>query len=106
MVSGKKFLLNVVIVGVLLVASAGSYAQDSSKKKTIEITSTFKPVLREAVKINFNAAPPAVDSARNSLRYNIPSQNLSFVYQPAPLNPMALQVDSIVSWQSSNYIKV
>ena len=106
MVSDKKYILKIVIAGFILVAANNSYAQDSTKKKTIEITSTFKPVLREAVKINFNAAPPAVDSARTSLRYNIPSQNLSFAYQPAPLNPMALQVDSIISWQSSNYIKV
>ena len=36
------------------------HAQDTTKRKTINITSTFKPVLRDAVKINFNAAPPTV----------------------------------------------
>ena len=81
-------------------------AQDTSKRKTIDITSTFKPVLREASKINFNAAPPPVDSSRPRLNYNIPVQNLFFTYQPAELKPVALEVDSMTAWQSSNYIKV
>ena len=82
-----------------------SFAQDSTKRKTIEITSTFKPVLREAVKINFNAAPPSVDSSRASLNYNIPVQNLYFSYQPGALKPVALEVDSASAWKYSNYIK-
>lgn len=84
----------------------GVFAQDSSKTKKIDITSTFKPVLREAVKINFTAAPPPVDSSKPKLTYNIPQQNLSLNYQPVPLSPVALQIDTINAWQSSNYIKV
>ena len=83
-----------------------AFSQDTSKAKKIDITSTFKPVLREAVKINFSAAPPPVDSSRPKLVYNIPQQNLSFNYQPVPLNPVALQIDTVNAWQSSNYIKV
>jgi hypothetical protein len=82
------------------------FSQDSSKTRKIDITSTFKPVLREAAKINFTAAPPPVDSARPRLTYSIPQQNLVFNYQPVPLNPVALQIDTINAWQSSNYIKV
>lgn len=100
-------VLKGILTAILLVSlTYSSFAQDSTKKKTIEITSSFKPVLREAVKINFNAAPPAVDSSRTSLKYNIPAQNLAFTYQPVPINPVALQVDSLSSWQNSNYIKV
>ena len=40
--------------------SAG--AQDSARKKEVNITSTFKPTLKEAAKINFNATPPAADT--------------------------------------------
>jgi tetratricopeptide (TPR) repeat protein len=83
-----------------------SMAQDTSKRKTIEITSTFKPVLREAAKINFNAAPPSVDSSRPLLNYSIPVQNLFFTYQPASINPVALPMDSLSAWQYSNYVKV
>lgn len=93
---------------VVLLAFLGreAQAQDTTKKKSIDITSTFKPVLREASKINFNAAPPVVDSSRPKLNYTIPSQNLFFSYQPAELKPVALSIDSLVSWDYSNFIKV
>ena len=90
-----------------LCAASLAFSQDSSSgRKTINITSTFKPVLREAVKINFNAAPPAVDTSRPRLTYVIPDQNLLLGYQPVPLNPVALNIDSVNAWQYSNYIKV
>jgi hypothetical protein len=81
------------------------FAQDP-KKKTIDITSTFKPVLREAAKINFNATTPLSDTTKPRLTYNIPVQNLLFAYQPAELKPVALLVDSLTAWEYSNYIKV
>ena len=81
-------------------------AQDTSKRKSIDITSTFKPVLREASKINFNAAPPVADTSKPRLNYNIPAQNLFFSYQPAELKPVALQMDSLTAWQYSNFIKL
>lgn len=83
-----------------------SQAQDTTKKKTIDITSTFKPVLREPVKIIFNAAAPVLDSTKTRLNYDIPQQNLMLGYQPAALKPVALQIDSMTAWQYSNYIKV
>lgn len=83
-----------------------SEAQDTTKRKTIDITSTFKPVLREAAKINFNAVPPVADTARPRLSYNIPSQYLFLSYQPAALRPVALKADTALSWQNDNYIKV
>ena len=89
----------------LLMASTVVMAQDTTKKKTIDITSTFKPVLREAAKINFNPAPPTADTSRPRLQYNIPSENLFFTYTPAELKPVALEPDSVIAWQYSNYIK-
>jgi hypothetical protein len=86
-------------------ALAAAQAQEPNKSKTIDITSTFKPVLREASKINFNATEPATDTAKPRLNYNIPAQNLFFTYQPTGLNPVALKVDSLTSWQYSNYLK-
>ena len=70
-------------------------AQDTTKRKTIDITSSFKPVLREAVKINFNAAPPALDTSRPKLSYTIPAQYLFLSYQPGEMKPVALQRDSV-----------
>lgn len=96
-----------VLLTVATFALAAAYAQDTTgKKRTIDITSSFKPVLREAVKINFNAAPPAVDSSRPKLTYSIPQQNLMLGYQPVSLKPVALGIDSLSAWQYSNYIKV
>ena len=102
----KQFLK--VIVSGTVILSYGSFVlgQDTTKKRTIDITSTFKPVLREAAKINFNAAAPVADTSRPRLTYNIPSHNLFFTYQPAALKPVALQADSLTAWQYSNYIKV
>lgn len=91
-------------VSFLLCIAVHAQPQDP-KKKTIDITSTFKPVLREASKINFDAAPPTADTAKPRLNYNIPVQNLLFAYQPADLKPVALQVDSLTAWEYSNYIK-
>lgn len=103
----SKQIVKSVFTGVVIVSlTSVVVAQDTTKKRTIDITSTFKPVLREAAKINFNAAPPVADTSRPRLNYNIPSHNLFFTYQPADLKPIALQVDSMTAWQSSNYIKV
>src|SRR5690348_10929290 len=98
-----QFRTIVFLTGILGVATA--QAQETNKGKTIDVTSQFKPVLREASKINFNATEPAVDTTKPRLIYNIPAQNLFFSYQPAGVNPVALKVDSINSWQYSNYIK-
>lgn len=85
---------------------SGVQAQDTTKRRSIEITSTFKPVLRDAVKINFNALPPTVDTLRTKLSYDIPAQYLFLPYQPAALQPVALRTDSAYGWKNDNYIKL
>lgn len=96
------------ILVVLCTCFAGELlrAQDTTKRKTIDITSSFKPVLRDAVKINFNAAPPALDTSRPRLSYTIPAQFLFLNYLPAEMKPVALQRDSINPWVNYNYIKI
>jgi hypothetical protein len=69
-------------------------AQDESKRKTIDITSSFKPVLRPQNKIGFTASAAITDSARPVLNYQIPSQNLALNFSPAALRPMEYQQDS------------
>ena len=56
-------------------------AQDTTRKRTVQVTSQFKPVLKDAAKINLNASPPTADTSRPRLQYQIPNQNLQFVYQ-------------------------
>ena len=103
MIRTKHILL--FIVPCMMCFASVVRAQDTSKKRTIDITSTFKPVLKETAKINFSASAPVADTSHAKLNYNIPVQNLIFSYQPAELNPVALQIDSINAWDYSNYIK-
>jgi hypothetical protein len=83
------------------------HAQDTTKtgKRTVEVTSTFKPFLREAAKINLNATPPASDTSKPRLQYDIPNQNLLFPYQPGSLKPLALTIDTGGRWDNSSYVK-
>jgi len=92
---------------VLAIFSFGiSYAQrDTSKPKAIDITSSFKPFLREAAKINFNATPPSADTTKPKLSYEIPNPNLSLAYQPGTLKPLALQIDTVSKFDNTSYIK-
>lgn len=81
-------------------------ALDTTKPQDVTVTSSYKPVLREAAKINFTAANAPADTARPRLYYNIPAQNLFFTYDPSPLKPLALQIDSALAWQNHNYLKL
>jgi len=91
-------------------AAAGAHAQkkvalDSTKPTTVVVTSSFKPSLRPAAKINFSAASSVADTNKPNLFYTIPSQNLFFLYQPTPLQPLALSPDTAFDWKNSNYVK-
>jgi hypothetical protein len=99
----KPLYVSVAILACL--AGITATAQDSSKK-TIEITSSFKPVLRNAAKINFNATPPSQDTTRPKLAYSIPAQNVIPGLAPVSLKPLALAPDSNVGWRNSNYVKL
>ena len=76
-----------------------------STAKEVVITSSFKPSLRNASKINFTAATPILDTTKPQLTYNIPSQNLFFSYQPVPIKPLALTADSGFVWEQNAYVK-
>ena len=91
----KQPLYKVIILGISLLTGFISYAQsDTTKGKSVDIRSSFKPVLREAAKINFNASPPTADTSKPRLQYDIPNQNLALGFQPGSLKPLALQIDS------------
>jgi hypothetical protein len=84
-----------------------TFAQrDTAKKQTIDITSSYKPVLRNAVKINFSASHLNADTTKPKMNYTVPSQNLFYSYQPISLRPLALQQDTNLYLGIRNYIKV
>lgn len=92
---------------IALMAATTTQAQkDTTGKGAIEITSSFKPVLKESAKINFSAAPPPADTTRPVLKYTIPNQNLLFALQPGSLKPLALGVDTNGAFNNSSYVKV
>ncbi len=95
------------LIIIFTITGLFSFAQrDSVKRQTIDITSSYKPVLRNAVKINLSASPLTADTSRPRLKYSIPSQNLFFSYQPITLKPLALLQDSALALGLRNYIKV
>ncbi len=101
--ANKIFLSTVIFCFVCM----GAFAQrDSSKRQTIEITSSYKPVLRNPVKINLYASPITGDSTRRRLAYNIPPQNLFFIYQPVALKPLALAADTSLQLGGRNQLKL
>jgi hypothetical protein len=107
MMKEKIFMKHLVITGIGLLIFGPSFAQqDELKKKgSVEITSAFKPILKQTAKINFNASPAVNDTTKPRLKYDIPNQNLEFAYQPGSLKPLALDVDSGGAWDLNNYIK-
>jgi hypothetical protein len=101
----KQPLYKMFFLGFGIFVFGISYSQDTTKKKSVDITSSFKPVLKEAAKINFNATPPLADTSKPKLKYDIPNQNLLLAYQPGSLKPLALDIDSGGRFDNSSYVK-
>jgi len=104
----KKSILRLVVITIMLcfLLNVANAQNDSSKRQTIEITSSYKPVLRNTVKINLYASPITADTTRPRLAYNIPAQNLFFSYQPISLKPLALDADTTLQLGDRNQLKV
>ena len=100
-ISGKYILM-----AALLLLNTAVFAQrDTTKKPAIDITSSYKPVLRNAVKINFSGSQLNADTSRPKLLYNIPSQNLFYAYRPISLKPLALTQDTNLYLGGRRYLK-
>ena len=96
----------IIVLGFGIFSFGISFSQDTTKKKgTVDITSAFKPVLKESAKINFNASPAVNDTTKPRLNYDIPNQNLLLGYAPGSLRPLALDIDSGGFWDLNSYIK-
>jgi hypothetical protein len=92
------------MISVLAISTVAE-AQDTSRRQTIEITSSFKPVMRPVSKIGFATSPPPADTTRPRLKYEIPVQNLVPGLAPFALRPVNREVDSAGAWQNSSYVK-
>src|SRR5690606_34435842 len=95
----------VVIFALLLISGQANAQRDTGRTQSIDITSSYKPVLRNAVKINFSGSQLQADTTRPRLTYQVPSQNLFYAYQPIPLRPLALEQDTTLYLGDRRYIK-
>ncbi len=91
---------------LLTINGTVSAQRDTTKKQSIDITSSYKPVLRNAVKINFSATNLPADTSKTVNQYSIPAQNLFYTYQPVSLKPLALTMDTALELGVRNFIKV
>lgn len=97
--------LSIYITALFLIGIACVSAQDTTRRKTIEITSSFKPSLKASSKIDFNPTAVTQDTVRPRLLYTVPVQNLSFNIGPATLRPAAFQPDTSNQYKNNGYIK-
>ncbi|MEO6488667.1 MAG: hypothetical protein ABIO04_01910 [Ferruginibacter sp.] len=93
------------IIAIVCLCSLTVRAQRDTTKQSINITSSFKPVLRNAVKINFSGSQLMADTSTTVKPYIIPAQNLFYAYQPITLKPLALQQDTNLYLGNRNYLK-
>ena len=95
-----------LLIASCLLSVTVNAQRDTTKKTTIDITSSYKPVLRPPVKIDLAPSQMNADSTRPSLKYTIPAQNLFYSYQAIPIKPVALAMDSNLYLGLRNYLKV
>ncbi len=106
--NGRSSKMSIAFLGIaafLLPMSVLAQKDTLKKTSTIDINSAYKPVLRNAVKINLSATHMNADTTLPNLTYNIPAQNLFYAYQPMPLKPLALQQDTNLYLGLRNYVK-
>jgi len=101
----RKFFKSWLLFLFTFLILHSSAQNDTSKRQSIDITSSYKPVLKDVVKINLSASPLATDTFRKRLTYNIPAQNLFFAHQPISLKPLALSIDTGLQLGIRNYVK-
>ena len=102
----NKFLNTTIFFAPLCFFFFSAQAQDTTRRQTIEITSSYKPSLRNSVKINLYASPITPDTTRPRLAYFIPSENLFFSYRPVDLKPLSLNTDTTLRLGDRNQLKV
>ena len=101
MKNNYRFIQYILVFSLL---SFPTKAQDTTKK-TIEITSSFKPVLRNAEKMDIQATPPPPDTILPKFQYLIPSQHLIPQLTPVSLKPLAVSMDTIGKGLTQRFVK-
>lgn len=84
----------IFVTAILIFSASAAMAQQPKGNQSIDINSSYKPVLRNAVKINSQATQLPADTARKVNPYKIPAYNLFYAYAPVSLKPLALEQDT------------
>ena len=93
----KNFSYKILMLFLfILIFSTGWAQNDTSEPQKITIISAYKPVLRTAAKMNFSGSNLVVDTMKNIVAYNIPSQHLVYAYQPISLKPLSVENDTLI----------
>lgn len=100
--TGQTIIFSVIF---LLLALPGFAQRDSIQGQTIEVTSAYKPELRNSVKIDLHASPLTPDTSRPRMAYSIPAQNLFFSYKPVTLTPLSIQTEKEMELGTRNFVK-
>ena len=79
---------------------------DTVPEKVVTILSAFKPQLKNLAKIDFATASERNDTGSIKVEYQVPSQNLSFQYQPIALVPRSFKYDSFNTSAANTNVKV
>lgn len=102
----RATIFTLLFSACILVETTGFAQKDTLKRTTIDVNSAYKPVLRNAVKINLSASHLTVDSTKPVLSYMIPAENLFYTYRPLAINPVSLEQDSNLVVGGRNFLKL
>lgn len=105
MFKNAKYFTPCLLAMMLFFSLPGFAQKDTSRKPSVDIISSYKPVLRNAVKINFSGSQLQADTSKTVKGYQVPSQNLMYSYQPVSLKPLALEQDTNLYLGNRNYLK-
>ena len=96
----------IILPAAAVLLSIHAFAQQPKKPQSIDINSTYQPVLRNAVKINVEGTQLQADTSRPVQPYNIPAQNLFYSYAPISLKPLALAQDTNLYLGNRKFLKL
>jgi hypothetical protein len=84
-----KFLWVVAMIGAPVI----TLAQKDTSAPVVTIVSSYKPAIKKAAKISFSGTALTPDSSKIVRKYEVPVQNLMYVYQPISVKPLAVETE-------------
>ena len=99
-------IISTIFVCFFIGVANGQPPTIAPKTQSIDINSAYKPVLRNAAKINLSGTILQSDTTLPTYSYKIPTQNLFYAYKPITLKPLALDKDTNLYLGNRNFVKL